>query len=367
MRIPTTFDEITPEWLTDALRASGDLPPTASVASRGVERLGEGVGFVGQIGRLRLTYDGDVGVAPASVIAKLPSAEEGARAIANLYGLYEREVRFYEHLGENVGMRTARCYWAGGDNESGQYGLLLEDLGATGELGDQLGGCEEEEALLAIRELASMHAEWWSSPKLDAFAEWMHLGVDLVRAAMTFAFPTAWPAAVERFGEQLSPEVRSILDGFAPRLNRLMDVIVAEAPLTLVHGDYRLDNMFFGRNGAPYRLAVVDWQSPNRGWGAYDLAYFLAGNMSSERRRACERRMLESYHQRIAEAGVRGYSFDQLWRDYRRSMLVYLGIFTVSGATLDFSTDRAMELGAAMFRRASNAIMELDAIELLPE
>ena len=366
MHIPTTFDEITPQWLTDTLCASGDLPAGATVASRKVERVGEGVGFVGQIGRLQLAYEGDAAGAPASVIAKLPSAEEGARAIANLYGLYEREVRFYEHLGENVGMRTARCYWAADDKESGRYGLLLEDLGATGRLGDQLGGCSEDEALLAVRELAGMHAAWWSSPQLESF-DWMHLGVDLVRAAMTFAYPNAWPVAVDLFGKHMSPEVRSVVEGLAPRLMKLMDVIIADVPVTVVHGDYRLDNMFFGQNGAPYGLAVVDWQSPNRGWGAYDLAYFMGGNMPSERRRACEREMLDTYHQLLVDAGVRGYSADQLWLDYRRSMMVYLGIFIVSGATLDFSNDRAVGLMAAIFGRLSDAIMELDAIKLLPE
>ena len=48
-------------------------------------------------------------------------------------------------------------------------------------------------------------------------------------------------------------------------------------------------------------------------------------------------------------------------------MMVYLGIFVVSGATLDFSNERAVGLMAAIFGRLSDAIMELDAISLLPE
>jgi hypothetical protein len=31
--------------------------------------------------------------------------------------------------------------------------------------------------------------------------------------------------------------------------------------LTIMHADYRLDNMFFGAPGAPYEFAVIDWQS----------------------------------------------------------------------------------------------------------
>ena len=366
MNIPNGFDEVTPQWLTAALGAGGHLPPGARVASIEGERIGEGVGFVGEIRRLSLRYDGDAGAAPRSVIAKLPSAQEGARAIANLYGLYEREVRFYSELGRDVGIGTPRCYCAAGDADMGRYALLLEDLGASGRIGDQLGGCSEAEALLAVRELAGMHAAWWSSPRLDSF-DWMHYGADLVRAAMTFAYPNAWPVALDLFGKHMSPEIRPIMEGLAPRLVRLMDVIAAAAPLTILHGDYRLDNMFFGENGAPYRLAVVDWQSPNRGWAAYDLAYFMGGSMPSEQRRACEREVFDAYYGVLADAGVRGYSADHLWLDYRRSMLVYLGIFTVSGATLDFSNERAVGLMGAIFSRLSDAIMDLDALELLPD
>ena len=366
MNIPNGFDEVTPQWLTEALDAGGHLPPGARVTSVEGERIGEGVGFVGEIRRLSLAYDGEAGSAPRTVIAKLPSAQEGARAIANLYGLYEREVRFYSELGREVGIGTPQCYCAAGDAETGRYALLLEDLGASGRIGDQLGGCSTAEALLAVRELAGMHAAWWSSPRLESF-DWMHLGVDMVRAAMTFAYPNAWPVALERFGKHMRPEVRLAMDGLAPRLVALMDLIVAEAPLTILHGDYRLDNMFFGENGSPYRLAVVDWQSPNRGWAAYDLAYFMGGSMPSEQRRACEHEVFDAYYRVLADAGVRGYSTDQLWLDYRRSMLVYLGIFTVSGATLDYTNERAVGLMGAIFSRLSDAIMDLDALELLPE
>lgn len=365
MDVPDGFGDVTPQWLTAVLGAGGHLPPGTRVAAAEGEGVAEGLGFVGEIRRLALRYEGDAGAAPRSVIAKLPSAQEGSRALANLYGLYEREWHFYNELGRDVGIGTPRCYCAAGDAEKGRYVLLLEDLAATGRIGDQLAGCTEAEALLAVRELAAMHAAWWASPKLDAFG-WMQMGVDMVRAAMTFAYPNAWPVALDLFGKHTSPEVRAVIPGLAPRMMQLLDVIAAEAPLTILHGDYRLDNMFFGEAAAHHRLAVFDWQSPNRGWAAYDLAYFMAGNVTAEQRRASEEEVLDAYYQVLAGAGVRGYSKEQLWLDYRRSMLVYLGIFTVSGATLDFSNERAMALTGAIFSRLSDAIMDLGALDLLP-
>jgi aminoglycoside phosphotransferase (APT) family kinase protein len=38
--------------------------------------------------------------------------------------------------------------------------------------------------------------------------------------------------------------------------------------MTAAHGDYRADNLFFGNPGSGYDVAVIDWQSPNKGWGS---------------------------------------------------------------------------------------------------
>jgi aminoglycoside phosphotransferase (APT) family kinase protein len=42
---------------------------------------------------------------------------------------------------------------------------------------------------------------------------------------------------------------------------------------TLIHGDYRLDNLVFARSGAPRVLAVLDWELSTLGHPVSDLAY----------------------------------------------------------------------------------------------
>lgn len=179
MMIPNRVEELTPEWLTEALRSGGVLGAGARVVSVEAERLGEGAGFIGQLFRLRLTYEGDAGDAPATLIAKTPTLDEGSRAVALMYGLYEREYRFYKELAAEIAFRTPRCYYADGDADTARYILLLEDMGAHGTAGDQVAGCTAEQAHLALRELARHHAQWWRSPRLDEIA-WIPPGVDLV-------------------------------------------------------------------------------------------------------------------------------------------------------------------------------------------
>ena len=103
-------------------------------------------------------------------------------------------------------------------------------------------------------------------------------------------------AALRRTGEALATNVIRMLDGFV------------EGPTTLVHGDYRADNLFFGGagQGAP-ALAAVDWQVSSRGAGAFDLAYFLSGNVSTEVRRSIEMDLLKHYTDILRENGVRDF------------------------------------------------------------
>ncbi|PRC52853.1 phosphotransferase, partial [Mycobacterium sp. ITM-2017-0098] len=53
----------------------------------------------------------------------------------------------------------------------------------------------------------------------------------------------------------------------------------------LVHGDFRLDNMLFGQEGADRPLTVVDWQTVTWGPAFTDVAYFLGCALPIEQRR----------------------------------------------------------------------------------
>ena len=58
--IPERLEELTPAWLTDALRTGGHLD-SGRVVDVHPEQLGEGKGFLGDIARLRLDYEGEPG------------------------------------------------------------------------------------------------------------------------------------------------------------------------------------------------------------------------------------------------------------------------------------------------------------------
>ncbi len=361
--IPQNPSQLTPEWLTQVLRADGTISSQASVCAFDSETVGEGIGFIGLLARLHLQYQGEAANAPRTLIAKFPSPAEGARMIGKLYGAYEREVRFYSDLAGDIGVYTPRCYHSAMDLDAEEYFLLLEDLASSGRMGDQVAGCSEEEALLIVGELATFHAAWWQSPRFDEIA-WLPRGADLVRLSMQGLYPQASKVFMEQFGERLPPNIAGVMGDLGERVLATLPELEAR-PETVVHADFRLDNMFFGGEGAKYRLAVIDWQAPNRSNGAYDLAYFVSGSMPPDGRRACEARLIQRYHDVLLEGGVRDYPFEELLEDYRRSLVLALAIMTVGFATLERTNERAAQLWEGLLDGLVASITDNGSLELL--
>ncbi len=70
----------------------------AQVTRLSTSPVGEGIGMLGILARVAITYDRPKPEAPPTVIAKFPSAVPGNRKIGMTYRLYEREVNFYTRV-----------------------------------------------------------------------------------------------------------------------------------------------------------------------------------------------------------------------------------------------------------------------------
>ena len=85
--IPATVEEITPHWLTQALRSTGVIK-NATVTSAYKDDKAFG-GITGSLARLLLSYDQDEEGAPQSLIAKLPASDPSRRVSYSSLGSYE--------------------------------------------------------------------------------------------------------------------------------------------------------------------------------------------------------------------------------------------------------------------------------------
>ncbi|MHB8514994.1 MAG: phosphotransferase [Dehalococcoidia bacterium] len=361
MDIPAGPEQLSADWLTDALRQNGIID-RALVTAFDTKVIGEGSGFIGQLARVGLRFDRDEPGAPRSLIAKFPAATEGGREIGNLFRFYEREIRFYEEIADRVDLRTPKRYHSAMDTGRGEYVLLLEDL-APARVGDQLAGCSLDDARLAVSELAKFHATWWQSPELDAM-DWMLVIDDPVHQSAQQSYSEAWEPFVQNFAGGLSKEMLALAERIGKNVINIQHGF-ADEPRTIMHGDYRLDNMFFAGPGGGAEFAVVDWQITSRGRGIFDLAYFVCGGLPPALRRAHEMELVRLYHDLLLARGVRGYDFDRCLREYRTGALYLLVYVVISLGTLDTANERGLALFHAWLDRATTAILELGAGELL--
>lgn len=333
-------EEIDAPWLTAALRRSGAVE-RATVTAYTCEPIG--TGQVGHNVRISLAYDVDEPGAPASVVAKFPSPDETSRATGVAIGTYDKEARFYSELAPLVDIRVPRCHLVLHDEASHLSTLLFDDL-APAEQGDQIRGCSVADAAMAVDELAALHAPLWEDPRLDAVGWLSRPGADAATGIHAF-YGALWPGFCERYGDRLSDDVRRVGARFGEHLSTWAGRR-GEGPHSVVHGDFRLDNLLFGPGEAAGSRAVttVDWQTVAIGVGTEDLAYMLGAGLLPEDRRAHERDLVARYHDGLVARGVRDYSFARCWDDY--------GHFSLSGlqmAVVASMIVRADERGDEMF------------------
>jgi hypothetical protein len=377
LEIPAHAGELTAQWLTDSLRSGGVIGPVASVSSFESVTLGEGEGFIGDLARVTLTYEGADGDAPASLIAKFPTDLQANRQLGEMFVLYEHEIRFYNELAGEVPVRKPVHYFSAMDpapkaaaivqgilnllptaivlkllgpigraGGSRRFVGLIEDL-APARVGDQVAGLSVADAELALSQLAKLHAHFWNDPRLEEMDWILPLNQDS-RIAQGL-FKQALPDFNEEFSALLPDRAFEIGDWLTDHGLELLDRLT-EQPYTMLHGDFRPDNLFFGDGKTDWPVAVIDWQSPTRGAGAYDVAYFIGWSINEEDHGAIDG-LIEGYHTALVEHGVTGYSLDQCRRDYvlGQLMVQHRGVFLVG--QLDLSHERGQELVRATLKR----------------
>ncbi len=331
-------------WFTEVLQYAGMLGD--AVVTR-VERQRIGTGLVGQNVAFSLTYDRPAPDAPASVVGKFASPEPQSRSTAKALRLFEREVRFYQEIARTVDIRIPACYLADIDLDTCDFVLLLEDLRPAVQ-GDQLAGCGLDEAMLAMDELAGLHAPRWGDPTL-ANIEWLGQHDDAQSHEMIRSmYQSLWPGFAAQYGPSLTSDALALGEAFGASLSDWRRSWTR--PYCVTHGDYRLDNMLFGTEEGGHRLTTVDWQTVGHGPGILDAAYFIGNGPPVPDRRAHEMDLLKRYHDGLRARGVDDYEWNQCLEDYRRATLAGV-LMTVVASQVVASDDRGDAMFAAMAER----------------
>lgn len=356
--IPTSAAEITVDWLNER---TGDEVGTITDFSS--TPIGEGVGILGEVSRLALTYaDGESG--PATMIAKCQSAFPENIALCQIMGFYVREVSFYQQFGADSPVRVPKSYLADMADGGSPFVLLLEEI-TDARMIDQIEGATLDDCLAIAEVVATLHAAFWAN---DAVAnlDWLPpMNNDLYKGASPL-YDANRDAFWEKWEGTLPAEIMEACDTLTPQYGAMLDWWPQNSPACLTHTDCRAENYLFGGSAGDGAVTMLDFQLSTRHVGTWDIANFLGMSVPIENRREWEEQIVRQYHSTLLEKGVTGYGFDQCWRDYRYC-LMHQAWSIVVVSDLDPGNDRGRELLDTFAKRGFQAAADNNSQELLSE
>jgi hypothetical protein len=346
--------DITALWMTAVLRDSGFETEVAGLSFSPI-----GTGQLADSYRFEIAYASSTEGAPSSVVVKMQAADELNRR-AGALGVYRSEVAFYTDLVPTLRVRTPLCHYAVASKDGSRFALVLEDL-APAEQGDQLKGCSIEQARTAVVNLAGLHGPRWCDASLYDLT-WLRHVPEEAAAGMQALLGSNSERFIEHYGGRVSKDDAAVHRAFAAKSGAWLRG--RPERFSVIHGDYRLDNLLFATPAGGSPVATVDWQTPEIGLPGRDLAYFLGNGLLADDRRTSERELLGVYHAALLEHGVSAYSLDQCFEDYRYGQFQGLLVTVLASVNLTH-TERGDEMFMAMSSRACEAIRDLESLDLL--
>ena len=351
----TTMEQVTPDWLTRALRASGAL--TGGEVSRFDVDAGRGNWSSNAILHLRYSDDA-LGDRPLRLFLKMVSTDLDGESFG------ASEVTYYarDYVGV-VGAPLVRCYDAAYSAELQRYHLLLDDVSPT-----HVTAADKPPTLgygLALAEgLAALHAHWWGATRLAEAAAPIH-DAPSIRRFVAIAESGADPilAALEN---QLEPHWPALIRELYAKHPQALIARTADANgFTLIHGDVGENNVLVPRQGE-WPIYIIDRQpfdwSLTTWLGVYDLAYAMLIDWDTPIRRALEWPVLRRYHDELRRRGVTNYSWERLVEDYR--LTAAMGVYITTEYCRGGVTSRWWSFGPTTLRRVLTACDDLQCAAL---
>ncbi len=352
----TSLEQVTLKWLTTRLKERGYLESgkVIEVEQKAIASHNSTSAHLA----IRYSAGADPKNAPDRLFVKVANPEAPFNKV---------EFQFYTVVA--AGMQAShpgrtwpfpRCYDAAYDADGQGAYLLLEDLSGTHFPAEIPLPPTSSQAGGMVDGLAALHAYWWEHGRL---------GVDVGRlhTADSLAEMIAWAAGnfgrwVDYMGDRLSAgRMETMSRIFAGWPERRLERLVQAKGITLVHRDTHPLNFLYPYDESADSVRLVDWQSWRVDTGTDDLAYMMACHWYPGYRKNLERPLVERYHQALLTGGVRNYSWDDCWYDYRASVIRCL--FFLLGS---WTAKRPAALWHDRLEKGLLAFEELSCADLLP-
>ena len=323
LTIPVRREEITPEWLSEQL---GE-PVECRISNLDLEEMTGHNPDLSQLFRARIGYSNRTPAHPDVVIVKIPPEDDGVRLREAPYP-FIGELGCYRLLQSFHGGSIARMYGAQQDQNEQTACFVFEDLG-TFPQGQKYAEIDLALAKSTLEFMAEYQAKFWLDEDLGNSnwirnADWsVILDQDPMEAAV------GWQVieAADRF-EKIGGLITAG-EYLGERLDDLRDAMRSR-PNTLTHNDFQQGNVLLRQTPIRPMPVIVDWQMPAYAGGTNDLAKFLMTAVPFEILAEQESNLVAFYVDSLVDRGVRDYSFDECWQDYRRAQVATLGNYIIN-------------------------------------
>lgn len=310
---PLRYTDVTPAWLTGALRSNW---PDVEVKS--LQR-GPVFGYKQNKFRIEVEYANRDCPYPRTFIVKGNFPGENDPSTGSAWAM-ATELRSIRDVAPLVAAPAApACYYIDvGDNASA---IVMEDLEPSGAIFfDAFKTLDLAQAMAFIDAFARMHASSWNSADFqpggamgpDSFAGENRRLINDVYFPSFFQ-PDAWQSYVEL------PRGRALPNAFqnlarAEKAWKHMWGVLKQSDLVVIHGDEHLGNLYVTVDGTP---GVIDWVARPEHW-PIGIAYFMLCSLDILDRRRWERVLLSHYVTRLNAYGARDIpTLEDAWLMYR--------------------------------------------------
>lgn len=281
--------------------------------------------------------------------------------------LYENEVNIYTRLGDDLRMRTPRCFGGFRDSESLSFGLVLEDLRTDDVVFENvLCKFDQEDTAALLEQLALLHAPFWNSPRFNDDLQWVqphthgpiHDLFSVEKGAVHFLIEHE--INTHQFKRELVESIGQSLTSLADQVSRVQRH-QATLPYTLLHGDAHVGNTYRTKGG---ERGYLDFQLSARGFCMHDVSYTIVTSLAVEQRRKFEKQLINGYREHLIINGVESPpSLEELFQEHRRAMAWNLYIGWLTSPTENYG----WEITVGNLIRLATAYRDLDSAEAIAE
>ena len=293
---------------------------------------------------------------PKRYIAKLGSSDPEVLALSKMFGLYSREVAFYQTY-RDVGIPKPKCFYGFCSEDGSRMVLLLEHLAPARCTSWRPTLAEIE---LALSHLPAFHAKWWNAPGLKEQA----CLIPTKDKIFSGSFAAAAADQVSIVGGQNSHIAVACVVAVNDKIEQ-WQAYLDSRDYTIVHADYHGKQMFMPPSEGG-NFSIIDWQYPYVAEGPWDFARLLGTCLPHSDWALHGDRLIDAYHNGLMAMGVTGYSRDDVLDGIRMGLIVSSMISCIATASTDTAIlakechDLGLDWKDVWFARHNQMMIDLD-------